>query len=192
MRQVYKTALKTRSPHLLATAQALFTHPAAVLEERLDIIGLYLTLGDHVTVASMLAQLTPEERNTSDAMKLGSEFLLTRNRPIEAMKLLEELSKKRDEPGDAFLVANALARLSSEDDLARKESQRIIDELIVPANGADLAISAFKLLELMPEGSCELERFKNVGKRFEAILGEAEIPLPVRFLEVRLKIAADP
>ncbi|MDF1824424.1 MAG: hypothetical protein P1U68_07265 [Verrucomicrobiales bacterium] len=192
VRQLYRASLKNRSPHLLVAARTLFSHSSALADERLEVIRLYLGLGDHVTVASLLAQLTPEERTSPDAMQLGAEFLIVRNRPIEALKLLEELRKNRVEPGDSFLVASALARLSSEDDVARREAQRLIDELINQENGPQIAFSAFRLLEVIPEKNWDLKRFQDIGLRLREILAEEEIPLFVHFLEARLQIAADP
>lgn len=192
LRRLHEAALESRSPQLLQTAKALFYHPRASISERLEVVSLFLGLGDLVTVAALFSLLTPEEKSTPEAKETAVRFLLARNQPAEAWKWLSDLVGLRDESKDRLLEAKVLSALGAANDEAARAAQDVIDRLIAPESGVEMAVSAFLLLDRIPTEKWEAHRFVNVGERLEGIARGEKLPVAVYLLESRIRIALQP
>ena len=181
LKQLYLASQAQRSRYILVVSKMLFTHPEAKPEDRIDVLQLYLNLGDPVTFKALFAELESEEQMSPDAMALGVRFLQTRNDLSRALALVEELLKVRGNPADKLLAAEILSKIDDPSGKAQASAQRFIDELFRVETKPEIALSAYELLRLIPTEFWHLERFADADKRLQAISENHEVQ-PFTFL----------
>ncbi len=188
LKQLYRSSLQERSRHILSSSRMLFTHPEATAQDRIEVLALYLSLGDLVTFKVLFGQLNQEEQMSPDAMALGVRFLFAKNDFPRALALVDELLKSRGEPSDKLLAAQILSRLKDESGKAQANAQRFIDELFDEEGDPKIAISAFELLRAIPPQFWQLERFSDSRKRLDSISINHPVPPSTFLLERELEI----
>ncbi len=181
LKQLYKASLEQRSRYILASSKMLFTHPEAKPEDRIDVLQLYLNLGDLVTFKALFGELRNEEQMSPDAMALGVRFLQARNDLPRALTLVDELLKARGDPADKLLAAEILSKIDDASGKAQANAQRFIDELFRVETEPEIALAAYELLRRIPTDSWHLERFADAENRLQAISANHEVQ-PSTFL----------
>jgi hypothetical protein len=191
LRQLQRSLKSASSPESLATSRTLFDHPDATAEDRIEVVRFFLELGDHVTVANLISRLPAEERDSADAIEVGARFFLARNHPEKSLPLIDRLRRKRNEPGDLLLAAEALVRTPTEGDQALDEAQRIMGELF-RGGDRELAFSALRLLRRIPLDKRYLYHFPEARERLETLARSGAVPLEAWFVADELDLAAHP
>ena len=146
LKQLYLASQAQKSRYILVVSRMLFTHPEAKPEDRIDVLQLYLNLGDLVTFKAVFGELESEEQMSPDAMALGVRFLQARNDLPRALALVEELLKVRGTPADKLLAAEILSKIDDPSGKAQASAQRFIDELFRVETKPETALSAYELL----------------------------------------------
>ena len=170
----------------------LFAHPSSTLEDKREVLLLYLSIGDVVTFRNLLNGLSDEERNDPDVLTMAVRFSLARNNLQGALQLSERLGRVRQEPGDLLLAADVLSRIAAADDTASEKAQTVIDLLFDPAKDRTVALAAFSLLRQIPPEKRDTERFADAGKRLDLIEESLEVPTILRLLVTELEMTANP
>lgn len=178
LHQLYTSLKQLNSPDTLITARTLLSHPDANLDDKIEVLQVLLRAGDHVTVARQLASLTDDERQYPPVIALGARLLLERGRPREALSLIDRVRSVRKENEDLLLAAEALSQISSEENRAVKEAQRLIDSLFHPEHGHSIALKAFSLLERIPPAERQPALFADAASRLRVL--EAQGPISPR------------
>ncbi len=192
LRQLHHSLEGAGAPEALATAAALFEHPAAEARDRFTAIRLHLHRGDPHTTSSLLSRLPAEERDTPEALELGARFLLARNQAAAALPLVDRLRRRRNDPGDLLLAAEILAETPSEAQVARDEAQRIAGELFLGSATEALAVPAFLLLQRIPPRERQLYYFGDARRRLETLAARREVPVRAWLLADELDLATHP
>jgi len=169
LRQLYTSLHRQESPDTLIVAGIVLTHPEASLDDKVEVMSVFLQAGDHVTVARHLASLTSDERQSPGVKALGARLLMERGRPLEALSLIDQLRLARRENADLLLAADALARIHSKEQLAVREAQILIERLFRPEVEPPIALKAFSILGRIPPAERELALFADAPARLRAI-----------------------
>lgn len=190
LRHLYQSARMLRSRHLLYAAGALFDHPEATLDDRLDVISLYQEIGDLVTTKRLLTSLSPEELQTPDAMESGVRFHLARRDLLRALGLVEKLQQVRGTPEDTLLAAQVLARIPTEGNKSQKRAQAMIAELFFESEEPGIALDALLLLTSIPWDVWEPDLFADVRIRIASLQEQGqEISPAIDFLVTEIDLA---
>jgi hypothetical protein len=192
LRQLFHTTRKQGSMESLAIGRALFLHPKATPEDRIEIMRLFFRVGDHVTTAELISRLPREERNSHAVMELNARFLIARQRPLEALQLIDQLRRGRDRPTDLLLAADALIQIPSKDNTARHEAQRIIDELFRGGGAPEIAMSAFSLVQRIPAAERDLLRFAMARERLVQLEEDVDVPAKLWLLADEIEMGMAP
>ena len=169
VKQLYQSSMQQRSRYALAASKILFTHPEATTEDKIDVLGLYLNIGDIVTFKAMFGELSSDQQMLPDAMSLGVRFLYNRNDIPRALTLVDELLKSRGNSEDKLLAAKVLSKANDTSGKAQANAQRFIDELFQANEDPGFALAAFELLKEIPPKFWHLERFSDCESRLTAI-----------------------
>ena len=192
LRQLFNTARHQGSLEALEVGRTLFTHSEATTEDRVEIMQVFFKIGDHVTVAELLARLSTQEQKSPAVMTLSARFLIARQRPLEALRVIDQLRKTRNEKSDLLLAADAMSLISSRENRSRDEAQRIIDELFRPEVDGEIALKAFSLLQRIPPAERQLDRFADAGERLNSIAEKLPVPATLWLLADEITIAISP
>lgn len=193
LRQLYHSAKELQSKHLLYAAGALFDHPEATAEDRIDVVHLHLGIGDHVRTKALLSALSPGELQEPEAMEAAVRFFLARNDLMRALALVEKLQQTRGTPEDTLLAARVIARIPTEANKASARAQAMIQSLFLRKEDPEIALSAFAILRSIPREQWQPERFRNARERLaELRSGEQFVPVELDFLAVELLMALEP
>lgn len=192
LRQLFHTTRKQGSMESLAIGRALFLHPGATPEDRIDIMRLFFRVGDHVATAELISKLPGEERNSFAVMELNARFLIARQRPLEALQLIDKLRRGRDRPTDLLLAADALIQIPSKDNTARHEAQRIIEELFHSTGDPEIAMSAFSLVQRIPAAERDLMRFALAKERLGELDEKVGVPAELWLLADEVEMGMAP
>lgn len=191
LRQLYQSAKRLRSRHLLYAAGALFDHPEATPEDRIDVIFLHLQIGDLVSTKKLLAALTPEELQTPDAMEAGVRFLLIRGENLRALPLVEKLQQSRGNLEDTLLAARVIARIPTEKNKATTRAQAMIESLFFQDEDPQIALAALPILRSIPKTLWETDRFRMARQRISSLRGKGNhAPADLDFLAAEIRMAA--
>lgn len=169
LQQLYVSLLNEESPDALIVAGLVLNHPEAVLDDKIEVMDVFLKAGDHVSVARFLASLTADEHQLPGIKALGARLLVERGRPLEALSLIDQLRHLRTDDQDLLLAADALSRIRSEGNLAVKESQRLIELLFRAGHDPSLALKAFSILGRIPPAEREVTLFADSTERLRRI-----------------------
>jgi thioredoxin-like negative regulator of GroEL len=192
LRQLFHTTRKQGSLESLAIGRALFLHPNATPEDRIETMRLFFRVGDHVTTAELISKLRREERQSLAVMELNARFLIARQRPLDALQLIDTLRRSRDHAADLLLAADALIQIPSEGNTARHEAQRIIDELFRGPVDPEVAMAAFSLVQRIPAAERDLLRFSMARERLGELAGKVEVPAALWLLADEVQMAMAP
>ncbi|MEM9016756.1 MAG: hypothetical protein AAGC68_07060, partial [Verrucomicrobiota bacterium] len=184
----FLSAKKNQSRHLLTAADALFEHPNATTEDRLQVLELSLEIGDLVKSRTRLLSLTQEELKQPDAMSLAVRFFLHRNDHRRALALVNELQEARGSLEDQLLAATVLAKTPSEKDKALLRAQDLIRALFMQDENTRIALSAFSLLRTIPKPLWQCSKFEDTGSRLETLQENgAVLPLSITLLGLEIE-----
>jgi tetratricopeptide (TPR) repeat protein len=192
LRQLFSTTRKQGSMECLAIGRALFAHPNATPEDRVEILRLFFRVGDHVTTAELISKLTQAERQSLAVMELNARFLMARQRPVEALQLIDKLRSSRDKSSDLVLAADALIQIPSQGNAARHEAQRLIDELFRKDGEPEIAMAAFSLVRRIPEAERDALRFSTARDRLVELEKVADVQANLWLLADEIEMSFSP
>lgn len=191
VRQVFECEKALKSPSLIHTAQSLYDHPSATINDRAKVLQFYLDIGDVVRFKNQLARLPDEELQKPEALALGVRYSLFRGDPTRALALSQKLREARGNNEDRLLEATALSTFATSKPELAETAQDIIADLL--SGDLNTALGALALLDTIPSNRIDLNRFSGVDEKLKLWEQEGkEIPVGSHLIATRLKVLSDP
>jgi len=193
LRQLFLSARELKSRHLLIAAGALFDHPEATSEDRLEVLELHLQMGDYVSLKHLLTQLSAEELEQPAAKHIGIRFFLARQDGIRVLALTEKLLAIRSGAIDRLLAAEVYATVPTRDHESQAKAQEIIFDLFLNHEDPSLSLAAFSLLSKIDTSLWQADFLATVADRLTALKAqEITIPVAVELLGLEVAMALSP